>query len=83
MTNIETPRRDGTVYHGVQIGASDVYPGKQSAQMVGHFKKAGVATKRHVKEFEVSSDAHVPVGRLAAYFIQMIWTRANIPRGLV
>lgn len=60
--NIETSRSNGTVYHGVQIGASDMRPSKQSAQMVGHFKKAGVATKRYVKEFEVSPDAHVPVG---------------------
>lgn len=60
--NIETPRPDGTFYHGVQIGASDMFPGKQSAQMVGHFKKAGVATKRYMKEFDVSPDAHVPVG---------------------
>ena len=64
MMNIETPRRNGTVYHGVQIGASDVRPSKQSAQMVGHFKKASVATKRYVKEFDVSPDAHVLVGSL-------------------
>ena len=62
--NIETPRSNGTFYHGVQIGASDMRPSKQSAQMVGHFKKAGVATKRYVKEFQVSPDAHVPVGSL-------------------
>lgn len=68
--NIETPRRNGTVYHGVQIGASDVKPGKQSAQMVGHFKKAGVATKRYVKEFQVSEDAHVPIGRLGSILFQ-------------
>lgn len=73
--NIETPRRNGTVYHGVQIGASDVKPSKQSAQMVGHFKKAGVATKRYVKEFEVSSDAHVPIGRLGSILFQFYFRR--------
>jgi hypothetical protein len=30
--------------------------------MIGHFRKAGIRPKRIVKEFEVSPDAHVPVG---------------------
>jgi large subunit ribosomal protein L3 len=31
--------------------------------MRGHFAKAGVSPKRIVKEFEVSEDALLPVGR--------------------
>lgn len=30
--------------------------------MLGHFKRAGVPPKRIVKEFAVTSDAHIPVG---------------------
>jgi large subunit ribosomal protein L3 len=30
--------------------------------MLGHFRKASVPAKRIVREFPVTSDAHVPVG---------------------
>src|SRR5258708_23791961 len=53
--NIETPRPNGTFYHRVQICASDMRPSKQSGQMEGHFKRAGVATKLYVKKFEVNA----------------------------
>lgn len=36
-------------------------------QMLGHFKKAGVAPKRIVKEFPVTPDAHVPVGKFRVF----------------
>jgi hypothetical protein len=32
--------------------------------MRGHFKRAGVPCKKFVKEFEVSEDAHLPLGTL-------------------
>lgn len=31
--------------------------------MLGHFRKAGVLPKRIVREFPVTPDAHVPVGK--------------------
>ncbi|KAG5653835.1 hypothetical protein H0H81_010108 [Sphagnurus paluster] len=60
--NIRTVRRDHTEYHAVQVAASDRPAKTTTRQMLGHFKKAGVAPKRIVKEFPVTPDAHVPVG---------------------
>ncbi|KAJ7509983.1 translation protein [Mycena galericulata] len=60
--NIKTIRRNHTEYHAVQVGASDRPAKTESNQMLGHFNKAGVPPKRIVKEFPVTSDAHVPVG---------------------
>ncbi|KAH8833707.1 translation protein [Flagelloscypha sp. PMI_526] len=60
--NIRTTRRTGTVYHAVQVAASDKPLKRTTRQMIGHFKKAGVVPKRIVKEFPVTEDAHVPVG---------------------
>ncbi|KAI0078198.1 mitochondrial 50S ribosomal protein L3 [Panus rudis PR-1116 ss-1] len=60
--NIKTVRPDQTEYHAVQVAASDRPAKTTTAQMLGHFRKAGVAPKRIVKEFPVTPDAHVPVG---------------------
>ncbi|KAG9013000.1 54S ribosomal protein L9, mitochondrial [Tulasnella sp. JGI-2019a] len=61
--NIETPRPAPLPpYYAVQVAASDKAPKNTTAQMLGHFKKVGVAPKRIVKEFEVTQDALVPVG---------------------
>lgn len=55
-------RRDHSVYHAVQVAASDKPERTTTRQMVGHFRKAGVSPKRIVKEFPVTPDALVPVG---------------------
>ncbi|KAL1710070.1 translation protein [Schizophyllum commune] len=60
--NIRTVRRDHTVYHAVQVAASDKAAKNTSIQMLGHFNKAGVPPKQVVKEFPVTPDAVVPVG---------------------
>lgn len=60
--NIETMRRDKTMYHGVQVAASDRPVKTTTRQMLGHFRKAQVPPKRIVKEFPVTPDAHIPVG---------------------
>lgn len=60
--NVRTVRRDHTVYHAVQVAASDRPEKTTTRQMLGHFKKAGVPPKRIVKEFPVTKDALVPVG---------------------
>jgi large subunit ribosomal protein L3 len=62
--NIRTLRQDRTEYHAVQVAASDKAAKNTTKQMAGHFKKAGVSPKRTVKEFPVTPDAHVPVGKL-------------------
>jgi len=65
--NIISVRRDGSEYHAVQVGASDRPEKTTTAQMLGHFKRAGVCPKRIVQEFAVTRDAHIPVGtRLSA-----------------
>ncbi|KZS88440.1 mitochondrial 50S ribosomal protein L3 [Sistotremastrum niveocremeum HHB9708] len=60
--NVETVRKDQSVYHAVQVASTNVAERKQSYAMLGHFKRAGVPAKRMVKEFPVTADAHVPVG---------------------
>ncbi|KAG6874224.1 hypothetical protein C0995_003770 [Termitomyces sp. Mi166 len=60
--NIRTVRRDHSVYHAVQVAASDRPAKTASRQMLGHFRKAKVPPKRIVKEFPVTPDALVPVG---------------------
>ena len=60
--NIKTVRPDQTEYHAVQVAASDRPHKTTTAQMRGHFEKAGVPPKRIVKEFPVTPDAHVPIG---------------------
>jgi large subunit ribosomal protein L3 len=60
--NIKTVKPDQTEYHAVQVAASDRPNKTTTAQMRGHFKKAGVPPKRIVKEFPVTPDAHVPIG---------------------
>jgi len=60
--NIRTVRRDHSVYHAVQVAASDKPERTTTRQMLGHFRKAGVPPKRIVKEFPVTPDALVPVG---------------------
>jgi large subunit ribosomal protein L3 len=60
--NITTIRKDNSEYHAVQVAASDRPLKTTTKQMLGHFKRAGVPPKRLVKEFPVTSDAHIPVG---------------------
>ncbi|GJE90783.1 50S ribosomal protein L3 [Phanerochaete sordida] len=60
--NVKTVRDNGSEYHAVQVAASDRSEKTTTKPMLGHFKRAGVAPKRIVKEFAVTPDAHVPVG---------------------
>ncbi|KAI0064585.1 mitochondrial 50S ribosomal protein L3 [Artomyces pyxidatus] len=60
--NVTTVRKDQSEYHAVQVAASDRPAKTATKQMLGHFRKAGVAPKRIVKEFPITPDAHVPVG---------------------
>lgn len=49
VTQIKTVETDG--YAAVQVGFQDVKEKNVSAPLLGHFKKAGVAPKRHLAEF--------------------------------
>jgi large subunit ribosomal protein L3 len=59
---VQTPRRHGEPYYGVQVAATDKSPKVVNKPMLGHFEKAGVPPKHVVKEFEVTKDALLPVG---------------------
>ncbi|KAF8506175.1 translation protein [Hysterangium stoloniferum] len=69
--NIKTVRKDESVYHAVQVAASDRPWKTTTHQMRGHFSKAGVPAKFVVKEFPVTEDAHIPIGTTlsAAHFV--------------
>lgn len=77
--NIETTRSDNTVYHAVQVAATDRRWKTTTAQMRGHFAKAGVPAKAIVKEFPVTEDAHVPVGKFN--FFPLCWLFSNLSIG--
>lgn len=48
VTQVRTKDRDG--YTAIQIGFGDVKESRVNEPMAGHFKKAGVAPKRHLAE---------------------------------
>ncbi|MCX8007276.1 MAG: 50S ribosomal protein L3 [Coriobacteriia bacterium] len=48
VTQVRTKDRDG--YAAIQIGFGDVKESRVNKPMAGHFKKAGVAPKRHLAE---------------------------------
>ncbi|KAJ1310459.1 hypothetical protein OPQ81_007192 [Rhizoctonia solani] len=60
--NVSSPRKFKPTYHAVQVAASDKPEKSTTRAMLGHFSRAGVSSKRIVKEFEVTEDALLPVG---------------------
>lgn len=59
----KTPENDG--YSAVQLGFIDYTEKREkkvSKPLRGHFKKAGVAAKRHLKEFKLNGSAELNVG---------------------
>lgn len=81
--NVVYKRPDQTEYHAVQLGASD-RPGRTTThQMKGHFRKAKVPSKYIVREFPVTSDAHIPVGKFSNLWTTLeydIYTLNKVPR---
>ncbi|KAG8854538.1 54S ribosomal protein L9, mitochondrial [Serendipita sp. 405] len=69
ISNVLTPRGSGRPpYRAVQIGAKNISRRKAHIGMRGHFARAKVPCKQFVKEFEVSEDAHLPLGmKLSAF----------------
>ena len=49
VTQIKSVEKDG--YNAVQLGFEDAKEKNTTAPMMGHFKKAGVTSKRHLAEF--------------------------------
>ena len=60
VTQKKTVETDG--YNAVQLGFEDVKEHKLSKPEAGHFKKAGVEAKRHLKEFRLENTETMNVG---------------------
>ena len=60
VTQKKTIENDG--YEAVQLGFSDIVERKLTKPQKGHFAKAGVAFKRHLKEFRLDDCSAVNVG---------------------
>ena len=56
----KTVETDG--YEAVQLGYGDIAEKKLSNPEAGHLKKAGVAAKKHLKEFKLENAAEMNVG---------------------
>lgn len=53
VTQVKTKERDG--YSAVQLGFSEMKEKRANKPTAGHFKKAGVTPRRHLKEFRLDS----------------------------
>lgn len=60
----KTVDHDG--YSAVQLGFEDVSEKRLSKPAAGHFKKAGVQTKRHLKEFRLEDAENMNAGDVIA-----------------
>ena len=60
----KTTATDG--YDAVQLGFEDLREKLVNKPMAGHFKKAGVSAKRHLKEFRLDNAAEMNVGDVVA-----------------
>ena len=60
----KTTETDG--YDSVQLGFEDIADKKLTKPVAGHFAKAGVAAKRHLKEFRLDDAKTMNVGDVVA-----------------
>jgi large subunit ribosomal protein L3 len=61
VTQVKTVENDG--YAAVQVGFGDIRETLVNKPKKGHFAKAGVAVKRHLKEFRFENSADYKVGQ--------------------
>jgi large subunit ribosomal protein L3 len=64
ITQKKTVETDG--YEAVQLAFEDIREKLVNKPMAGHFKKAGVAAKRHLKEFRLDDISGLNVGDVIA-----------------
>ena len=64
VTQKKTVDTDG--YEAVQLGFEDIREKLVNKPAAGHFKKAGVSAKRHLKEFRLENAAYMNVGDVVA-----------------
>jgi large subunit ribosomal protein L3 len=60
VTQVRTADHDG--YDAVQLGFEDVTDKRSTRPLIGHFKKAGTATKRFLREERLKAPAACKVG---------------------
>ncbi|MCD7776703.1 MAG: 50S ribosomal protein L3 [Firmicutes bacterium] len=60
VVQVKTKETDG--YESVQLGFIDKKESKTTKPLAGHFKKAGVGVKRHLKEFRLDDISGIDVG---------------------
>lgn len=60
VTQVKTAKNEG--YDAIQLGWEDVTDKRVAKPQVGHFRKAGVATKRFLREDRLSAAADKKVG---------------------
>ncbi|MCE2683545.1 MAG: 50S ribosomal protein L3 [Cryomorphaceae bacterium] len=58
VVQVRTLEKDG--YTAVQLGYGEIAERKVSQPLAGHFKKAGIAPKRHIKEFRMDNITVAP-----------------------
>ena len=56
----KTAEKDG--YEAVQLGFEDIAERKLTKPELGHLNKAGVAPKKHLKEFKLENATELSVG---------------------
>ena len=64
VTQKKTTETDG--YEAVQLAFEDIRETLVNKPAAGHFKKAGVSPKRHLKEFRLENTAEMNVGDVVA-----------------
>lgn len=64
VTQKKTAETDG--YEAVQLAFEDIREKLVNKPAAGHFKKAGVSPKRHLKEFRLENTAELNVGDVVA-----------------
>ncbi|MBO5338636.1 MAG: 50S ribosomal protein L3 [Clostridia bacterium] len=64
VTQKKTTETDG--YDAIQVGYEDVSPKHVNKPAKGHFEKAGVQAKKHLKEFRLENAADYNVGDVIA-----------------
>ena len=64
VAQVKTVENDG--YSSVQLGFEDVAEKKLTKAENGHFAKAGVATKKHLKEFRLDDAESMKVGDIVS-----------------
>jgi large subunit ribosomal protein L3 len=60
IVQVKTKEKDG--YEAIQLGFSDTKKERENKAQVGHFEKAKVSTKKHLREVPVEGDAKYEVG---------------------